>query len=237
MDMNPFGYTPVTVTRRGDVTVERFHPDYNDLSWQCLSYLFPGLPPLGPDAEIADAFRYVMGQTGITVNRTLYANPAYLIRAEGFSWAFLNEARIAQKAWLGQFNDGLASSSRVRREMDAVLPIIRQLMYTGVLVVSGRHVMPNRWPTKPVRERSPPFQQRSPRIEIGERFKALEVIEALPGERYLCRCECGNTTVKMRTHLFAGRATSCGCRRDRQAAAVKQLKQKRAWIHTGELPG
>jgi hypothetical protein len=229
-------YEPISVTRRGELTIERYQPDYNDLAWQCLSYLFAWLPPLGPDHEIAAAFRYVMAEARELGLRTVYANPAYLVWSQDFSWAFMSEARMAQRAWFGQFNDGLASAERVRRAMDAVHPIIRMLSYTGVLVIDGHHVRPQNWPVRPTREQRPVPEPRIARIELGQRFKHLEVVEMLADGKYRCRCKCGNLTVKLRTHLLSGRTTSCGCQRDRRRAATKLRKQKRALIHTGLLP-
>ena len=52
---------------------------------------------------------------------------------------------------------------------------------------------------------------------IGRRFGRLVVIERVPSPgRYamwLCRCQCGATTITRGTHLRSGHSRSCGCGR------------------------
>lgn len=43
------------------------------------------------------------------------------------------------------------------------------------------------------------------------RLRALEVSSRVNGIKWLCRCECGATTVVLAGHLRSGRSTSCGC--------------------------
>lgn len=53
----------------------------------------------------------------------------------------------------------------------------------------------------------------------GKRFGRLLVVERAPtpaaasgrGARWLCRCECGGSTIVASHNLRAGRQVSCGC--------------------------
>jgi len=53
------------------------------------------------------------------------------------------------------------------------------------------------------------------KIEIGDKFGRLEIIENLgttnKNTRFRCRCECGNITSVCRCGLRSGRTKSCGC--------------------------
>ena len=57
------------------------------------------------------------------------------------------------------------------------------------------------------------------KIEIGERFGSLVVIEEVPrdqrpsqnGRYYLCQCDCGNTKIVYGHNLKTGNTKSCGC--------------------------
>lgn len=63
--------------------------------------------------------------------------------------------------------------------------------------------------SKPPREKIPTL--------IGQRFGRLVVIEKAPslkssrGKRWLCKCDCGNTTIVTQYTLRAGTTRSCGC--------------------------
>jgi hypothetical protein len=52
----------------------------------------------------------------------------------------------------------------------------------------------------------------------GQRFGKLLVLERLPNTRkgmakWLCRCDCGKTSVPITSSLLLGRSVSCGCHR------------------------
>ena len=57
------------------------------------------------------------------------------------------------------------------------------------------------------------------KIEIGERFGSLVVVEEVPrdqrpsqnGRYYLCQCDCGNTKIVYGHNLKTGNTKSCGC--------------------------
>lgn len=51
-------------------------------------------------------------------------------------------------------------------------------------------------------------------VDVGDRFSRLVVVEQLPSghrRRYLCRCDCGATTVAEGSKLRNGEKRSCGC--------------------------
>ena len=70
-------------------------------------------------------------------------------------------------------------------------------------------------------------------ISIGERFNKLTVIEKLEDtysksgrkyENFLCKCDCGNTTVVRKDSLIRGGVKSCGClQRNREAKNTCEL--------------
>jgi hypothetical protein len=70
-----------------------------------------------------------------------------------------------------------------------------------------------------------------PKIEIGQRFERLVVIEeAAPlikngrraEHRWLCQCDCGNTVIVIQGSLRNGTTKSCGClRRERMGSLTR----------------
>lgn len=55
-------------------------------------------------------------------------------------------------------------------------------------------------------------------IPIGSRFCRLVVKEAVNNRGWLCICDCGKETYVGGHHLLTGRAKSCGCWKNEQAA-------------------
>lgn len=60
----------------------------------------------------------------------------------------------------------------------------------------------------------------------GQKFGRLTALEYLMGSKYLCKCDCGNTTVVDTYRLKNGKTQSCGCLRQETAA-------KKATKHNG----
>ena len=64
---------------------------------------------------------------------------------------------------------------------------------------------------------------------IGKVFGLLAVVGIYstkrPGKHYLCRCDCGRTTVATARVLYNGKRTSCGCQM--KVRAIKLGKAKR----------
>jgi len=211
------------------ITIERSEPDFDDLSWQTFTYLTGPLDIESPgdDADIARYFRFLLGKRGCIYPGTIYANPCGVVRSPIADSRFIREARHIQREWYLQFNDILASAGRVHREMNAFDPIIRQLVYTGVLFIENRHVFPNCWP-----DIDPP-QRHEPQVKLGSRFGNLVVTKVLKMSQVLCHCDCGNPTTKFRKHLFSGRTKSCGCLQAARQEKLKRCRRNRGWNHTG----
>lgn len=58
----------------------------------------------------------------------------------------------------------------------------------------------------------------------GQRFRKLVVLEYLGSSRWLCQCDCGNTTIVTTSHLKSGHTRSCGCfRYDKPRHTFKDL--------------
>ena len=69
------------------------------------------------------------------------------------------------------------------------------------------------------------------KIEIGERFGSLVVVEEVPRDRrpsqngryYLCQCDCGNTKIIYGHNLKTGNTKSCGCLSRRIASSGNSI--------------
>ena len=51
---------------------------------------------------------------------------------------------------------------------------------------------------------------------IGRRFGRFTVVSYVGDAKWLCRCDCGNTSVVEKAKLLTGRSKSCGCLRDEE---------------------
>ena len=203
----------------------KHNPDFNDLAWTTMQHLWPvGLSP-GRDDTIMKMFRLLT--YGMPIVGTVYVNPAYTIRTDVPSREFIQQAKRAQLDWLQRLRTSLFSWRRVKNAMKRAPPIIRQLAFTGMLFVNGKHVLPNRWPTFP--------EEHSARDLIKQTFGRLIVQAMLPKGRCECLCTCGNRTVVRRKHLLAGRTKSCGCLKTEHDTRPRQRRQERAWVYTGHL--
>lgn len=222
--MSMITYSPIDVFTVNGVTVARHEPDFNDLAWQTFSLLTAGLELENPgeDEVIAGYFIALMGKPRLFPLGTVYVNPCAVVCSEPATDTFLRMARRFQAEWFHRFNESLFSAERVHREMGRVNRIIRQLMYTGVMVIDNRHIFPDRWPGKPP-------------LSPGTRFGWLVVQEPLTRGMVRCRCDCGNIVAKHRKHLVSGGTKSCGCRKAQREERLKNRRRDRGWIHTGEL--
>lgn len=210
---------------RVQVRVRSCRPDANDLAWTTLGWLGNHHPRVGDERATITLFKMCMRNQPPRV--TLFANPLASVTAVRPSPEFLAEARRQQRRWIKQLNTWLFGSARVKRHYAMVDPIIRQLEFTGVMIVNGKHIRPDQWPeigNSPINDSL-----------VGRKFGKLAVTEELPGQQCRCRCQCGQVTVKKRKHLVAGRTKSCGCLRDAKTRTDCERKGKRAWIHSGEL--
>jgi hypothetical protein len=197
------------------VRIERCQADPNDLAYSTLNWLGNTHPPVGDDRLVAELFK--MSMRSRPPGMTVYANPVVRVTTASPSREFLVEARRQQRSWIKQLNNWLFSAGRVKGHYATVGPIIRQLEFTGVLIVNGKHVRPDQWPD--------PNSFHCDEKVVGRRFGRLTVIEELPGRNCRCRCQCGRTTFKRLKHLVAGRTKSCGCLRDEKRARSSGAKK------------
>jgi len=181
----------------------------------------------GREEIIEELFKVTMADAAGHGLINAFVNPAYTVTADRATKHFIHKARSAQHTWFSRFRHIFHSSGRVKRELRKMTPIIRQLSHTGVLVLGGKHVLPNQWPDK--------VGQIKLRNVSGHRFGRLVVIDMLPHGRCRCRCDCQRETVVRRQHLLSQKTKSCGCLKAEIEAGQKERKQRRAWLHTGDL--
>lgn len=68
---------------------------------------------------------------------------------------------------------------------------------------------------------------------IGQKFDKLTVIEEAPGNnraKWLCKCDCGNTTIVSTKNLSSGNTSSCGCKRA-ETMLAKRKRNKYDFSH------
>lgn len=59
-----------------------------------------------------------------------------------------------------------------------------------------------------------------------ENYRADNGFTTIP--RYICQCDCGNTTVVLRSNLKTGRTRSCGCiRREAPTERARARREQR----------
>ena len=209
-----------TSTQNAQVIVQRNIPYENDHGWNTLQNLGYHGPPLGAPWATSDALlKFIIECNTLG---TIYANPMSKVTSPVASAAFFNSARREQSAWRRQLTDRLTSSSSVKRFFSKAEPFVRQLEFTGVMIVDGNLAFPSRWPE--------PKQLPKNRPCVGDTFGKLLVLEMLPKGRCRCRCQCpsGRETIVRKKHLLAGRAKSCGCERIKLEARIQMMREARS---------
>lgn len=222
--MNPDHPLNHLVRREPGVRVERTDPDPDHLAWFTMRKLLGKPHAIGDDGRAVTIFRFLMRQ--MPGNLTAYVSPCSVVTATGPDHKFLATARSEQRAWHARLQSMLFGSARtqkyfgIRGEGKATKdPALRQLEYHGVLIVSGEHVFPDRWPS--------PVEQQERLTLLGQQFGRLTVIADLPQQRHRCRCECGNLKEAGRNHLRSGRMKSCGCLAKAQKATNEARRHRR----------
>lgn len=201
------------------VHVSRGIPDENHLGWCTLHKLgYADPPPGSPKATAIAMLEILRNQSALG---TVYATPLSKVTAPRPSPAFFKTARQEQLTWFRRLADRLFSMGRVKRHYARANPLFRQLEFTGVMIVNGRHIRPSEW--------SEPIPQPTHAPVVGQPFERLVVVENLPRGYSRCRCQCpaGNEITVRNKHLLAGRTTSCGCRRDELKAKIERRKAMR----------
>lgn len=60
---------------------------------------------------------------------------------------------------------------------------------------------------------------------VGQRFGRLIVTAPAPNQKWVCKCDCGNTITTYTANLTMGRTQSCGCLRTERIAALEKERQ------------
>lgn len=206
------------------VFVERTDPDINHLAWFTLRKLLGKTHPIGGDGGAVKVFLHLMRR--IPVNLTAYVNPWSVVTATEPDYEFITAARSEQRAWHARLRSMFFGSARTQKffglrgaKKSIIDPVLRQLEYHGVLIVSGKHIFPDRWPR--------PNEKEERLALVGRTFGRLTVIADLPHRRHHCRCECGIMKEVDRSHLRSGRTKSCGCLAQAQKAIYEARRHHR----------
>ncbi|GIW83144.1 MAG: hypothetical protein KatS3mg105_4951 [Gemmatales bacterium] len=221
----------IASSSKQDVVIKEYHVDDSSWPWSTLLNLVPHDVEAehnpGRDEAMEVVFKLIMEDASVFGLTNVFSNPVSCVTAKKPSNLFFREARKAQARWFRQVRDILGSSGRVKRTVRDMTPVIRQLSHTGVLVVDGKHVLPNQWPDR--------RDEQKLRNVTGHQFGRLLVVQMLKRSSCLCRCDCGQETVVRRSHLINGSTRSCGCLKDEFEARQKRRKDQRRWIHSGQL--
>lgn len=195
------------------VTVEQHEPDWN--GWEELASgvleRFGITQSLPRDPKALASFLADFWDRHVPRLGNVYANPAFTVRSSIPTPDFFRRARTLRLRWLMQAKSvlgrGLKRELKMwqlelpdipRRFAKAVRQLVRELAFTGVMIVDGKLLAPGEWST--------PDQDL-----IGRIFGRLTVVKALPRGRFLCRCNCGTDRIVRRQQLISGRTKSCGC--------------------------
>jgi len=232
--MNSITYSPIKVYTVNGATVEQYEPDLENSAWQTFKLLTPGADWEHPGDEMIGRLFTAWLKTLPHYNPsfTAYANPCAVVFSRRATGPFLRLARQFQRDWFSQLNDLFFGAERVRRAMNQLDRVARQLAFTGVMIVNGHHVFPHQWPDKASTAES---RQIEPRIKQGDRFGALVIGEPLSRGQVRCQCDCGNVVVKYRRHLLSGRTKSCGCLKAKLEERLRNRRRDRGWKLTGEI--
>jgi hypothetical protein len=201
------------------VSVQQYQPDLDNLAWKTFQRVFEiNWQCLGGEREIELGFGWLM--RNMPPVGTFYVNPMFTVRGTADDARFIANARRAQLAWFAYLKSFLFTSGIIRREMKQRSPVIRQLEFTGVMIMDGKHIRPDMWfpGVKSVRARKPLKKEL-----LGKQFGRLTVVESKTKDRWLCRCCCGKEKIVRGNHLRSGRIVSCGCRK----AQVEEWQQQR----------
>ena len=66
------------------------------------------------------------------------------------------------------------------------------------------------------------MQRTYQKVEVGEKYNRLTIIELLPGAKVRCRCDCGNEIITRRDQVKEGISRSCGCYHKEVTGAINR---------------
>lgn len=221
----------ISTQQKKGVDIKTFQLDDSSWAWGTMLNMVPHLITSeqnpGYEKHMEVVFKLIMEDAADCGLTNVFSNPVSCVTAKKPTNLFFREARHAQARWFRQVRDILGGSGRVKRTVKRMTPLIRQLTHTGVLVVNGKHVLPNQWPDR--------RDEQKLRNVTGHRFGRLLVVQMLKRSSCLCRCDCGEETVVRRSHLIKGDTRSCGCLKSEFEARQKRRKDQRRWLHSRQL--
>lgn len=139
----------------GGVVVESYSLNESDFAWQTMMNMLPEILTFGDnpgrDLAIERFFEAVMSDPSRLALANVFVNPIRRVISENPTRQFYKAARRAQTDWFRVLKTILTKRSIVDRAVSRMPPTIRQLSYTGVLIVGGKHRRPDRWPDRPIR--------------------------------------------------------------------------------------
>jgi hypothetical protein len=203
------------------------HPvDSQDLAWCTLQRLCEGGRNPGVPRAIAILFLDRMREA--TRFGTRFENPMFTVAAPRPTIDFIRESKRAQRIWLTRLRDSMFWTARgMKRVIADENPLLRQLQYTGVMVILGKHVLPHQWPKGEVCQPSEDL--------VGRTYGLLTVAAKLPGGGWYCVCQCGGVNKVRMQHLVIGAVQSCGCLKQTHDAQRARTRRARGWIHSHKL--
>lgn len=207
----------------GNVLVFQHQPDYNDLALSTLQRLEYFESP-GTDAKIEHFFKNALISARFNPERTIFLNPMYTVTTSRPSEEFFRQARRVQRSWIAELKKFLGRE--LRTYVRGLSPLMRQLTFSGVLIVAGKHHRPDQWPQL-IRSPSGAYQL------LGKVFGRLTVIERLPKGRWKCRCQCGQEHTVRTKHLVNENIKSCGCLKAEIDRRRQDRRLQRAWFKSG----
>ena len=95
----------------------------------------------GTDARIEQLFKNALISASIDPERTNFLIPLFTVTASRPSETFFRQARQAQRSWIAEF--ARFKKRGLREYLRELSPLIRQLAFSGVLIVEGKHSPPD----------------------------------------------------------------------------------------------
>lgn len=180
---------------------EEISPYWDDLAWGSLVNLgITSEPHPGSDKKVLGLWKRLLHaiKTGCPPI-AIYVNPCFRVWGSP-TRDFLKAITAAKRAWWTRLN---SAPFPIGRQLKHTKGLLRQAIFTGILLIDGRHIQPQDWASRVTGAET--LQ------ELRERCPHLNILSLLPKGRCRFRCVCERTWTARRSHLVRGSTTSCGC--------------------------
>ena len=114
----------------------------DDWAWSTIMQFGHTVESPGPNGMVEGVFRRIIG--GFNLEDNCFALPVGMLWTDGVSKLFFERAYQAQQRWMRDTRKILGNTG-ARFEMRKASPIIRQLSFSGVMIIQGRHRFPGKW--------------------------------------------------------------------------------------------